>query len=321
MRIRFDNILLGTLWILAMTLGASFWFNTIYGFDIFSASHWQYLSYMQAGRTPVRVGFYISMVIITFTTIFGMYLVVRPRTRKIKLPIIKTSKKSENKPIGNIAMNNNIQPNSLINAPENQNPDASTLDILPSESHAPVPPQNKNFPNANARPPRLVLPTINGNWGSTPPSPTLPSQTATQNSVPNDWPQLRDIFRNAGYTIKPTPKINGIQIALLAIGSNENLWIGGVKIKTTDMRSAIDKLNQIFTDTLEDTYINVNGFVIDAPDAATSEFQDILMFNSISDLRQYINSIPNPPLPPDDDGMFDAYSQYIDAVINHIGKL
>lgn len=97
--------------------------------------------------------------------------------------------------------------------------------------------------------------------------------------------------------------------------------MGGVGIKTTDMRAAIDKLAQIFTDTLDETYININGFVIAAPDAATSEFQDILMFNTINELRDYITRMPNPPLPDDDDGIFDAYSEYIDAVINHIGKI
>ena len=65
--------------------------------------------------------------------------------------------------------------------------------------------------------------------------------------------------------------------------------------------------------------ILINGFVISAPDAATSEFQDILMFNTIAQLREYMSQHPNPPLPNDDNGLFDAYSQYIDAVINHIG--
>ena len=321
MRIRFDNILLGILWMLAMTLGASFWFNTVYGFDIFSASHWQYLSYMQAGRTPVRIGFYISMVIIIFATIFGMYLVMRPRTRKIKLPIIKTSKTPDQQHINTVITNNNIQSKSTIKTSEFQNPDSSTLDVLPSETQIPNNTQNKNAPNADARPPRLVLPMPNRNYISTPPQQTQPSQNITQNSVQNDRSELREIFESAGYVVKSAPQINGIQIALLAIGTNETLWIGGVGIKTTDMRTAIDRLQQIFSDTLDETYINVNGFVVNAPDAATSEFQDILMFNSISDLRQYMRGVPNPPLSPDDDGMFDAYSQYIDAVINHIGLL
>ena len=44
------------------------------------------------------------------------------------------------------------------------------------------------------------------------------------------------------------------------------------------------------------------------------------MFANTNELREYMRQNPNPPLDPDDDGMFDAYSQYIDAVINHIGK-
>ena len=83
----------------------------------------------------------------------------------------------------------------------------------------------------------------------------------------------------------------------------------------------IEKLEQIFADTLEDIYINVNGFVINAIDASTSEFQDILMFNSISELEDYINGVPNAPIPDDEKEDFEAYSQYIDTVINYIGKM
>ncbi len=116
-------------------------------------------------------------------------------------------------------------------------------------------------------------------------------------------------------------KIDSVPISLFAIGTNENLWLGGVGIKTTDLRDAMNKLAQIFSDTLDDIYININGFVIAAPDAATSEFQDILMFDSISALRTYMQDVPNPPIPADDAGNFDAYSEYIDTVIDYIDKV
>ena len=315
MRIRYDNILLGILWLLAMTLGASFWFNTAYSFDIFSSSHWQYLSYMQASRMPVRVGFYISMVIIIFATIFGLYLIARPKLRKIRLPIMKTGRTTTQPGVNS---DTKIQQS----APDTTRSDASTLDILPAENQPPQTSVRPQSPYASTRPPRLVLPTTNS--GALYPAPrqagpNIQPQT-TPTPQPQDWPELREIFASAGYVVKPAPRINGIQIALLAIGANETLWIGGVGIKTTDMRTAIDRLQQIFSDTLDETYIDVTGFVIAAPDAATSEFTDILMFNSMSELREYMRDKSNPVL-TDDDGMFDAYSDYIDAVISHIGKI
>ena len=307
MRIRFDNILLCVLWLLAMTLGASFWFNTAYGFDIFSASHWQYLSYMQASRTPVRPGFYISMVIVAFLTVFGLYLIARPRLRKIRLPIIKM--RATNPPTATPSANTNAARDaSTLDMPPAGNINATTQsDTTPAVS----------APDVSARPPRLVIPTTTKRPQQMPPQ---SHEAAPAPRGTNDWPELRQIFESAGYVTKPVQKINGIPIALLAIGTNETLWIGGVDVRTTDLRQAINRLQQVFNDTLDETYITVNGFVINAPDADTSEFQDILMFNSISDVQQYMQQMPNPPI-PDDDDTFDAYSQYIDAVINHIGKI
>lgn len=87
------------------------------------------------------------------------------------------------------------------------------------------------------------------------------------------------------------------------------------------IRNAIDKLNQIFSDTLEDVYIAVNGFAINAPDAATTEFEDILMFPSTDALNEYMQEHQNPQPAPDEKENFDAYSEYIDTVIGYIGKL
>lgn len=310
MRIRFDNILLSILWLLAVTLGACFWFNIAFGFDIFSSTHWGYVASMQASQTPIKPGFYVSMAVVIFVTIFGMYVIVRPRRRRIRLPVVKSkSKKQTSTP-------------TVIQ----QNPDASTIDILPAGMQpatmkpAPV----NNAPSVAMRPPRLNIPTPTR--PVMPPSPnptqTAPQPSPTPQSAPSsDWPELREIFKDAGYTIKSTPRVNGVQIALAAIGTNEVLWIGCVGVATTAVRAIIDKFNQIFTDTLDETEIDIHGFAIAAPDAATSEFTDILMFDTPAALREYINENPNPPLPDDDDGMFDAFSEYIDAVINHIGKI
>lgn len=309
MRIRFDNILLCILWLLAVTLGACFWFNTVFGFDIFSASHWGYVASMQAARTPIKTGFYISVATTIFITIFGLYLILRPRMRKIRLPIMHVS---------NI-INKETTDNPSITP---QNPDASTLDILPAELPPAQTSSPTTIPGANARPPRLILPTLNGNYTSSQPTQRISSSPPPQsNNIDADAAALREIFIAAGYTVKPNPRIGTLQTTLIAIGANETMWIGCVGLKTTDVRTIIEKFQQIFSDTLDETSIEINGFVINAPDAPTSEFTDIMMFNSIDQVREYIRQNPNPPLAADDDGMFDAYSQYIDAVITHIGKI
>ena len=311
MNIKLDKILLCILWLLAVTLGTSFVFNTIFGFNIFSAAHWQYLSYLQASKEPVSNVFYILLVILIFITIFGLYVLFVPRLRTIKFPkIFKRNKQ-----------------NQQTNVPNNQT-DSSTLDILPAEEQGVQVTRPQNINVTTMRPPRLHLsiPTSTNTLKESSSTPYPQRQqntaqtpaTATKNA---DYSEINDIFTQFGYTVKQAPRINGIQTALLAIGNEETLWLGTVGIKTTELRSMIDKISQIFSDTLDDIYINVNGFIINAVDASTSESEDILMFNSISDLQEYLQTVPNPPLNEDEKENFEAYSEYIDTVLKYIGNL
>ena len=87
------------------------------------------------------------------------------------------------------------------------------------------------------------------------------------------------------------------------------------------MQAAIDTINQIFSDTLDDIIINVNGFVISAPDASAPGAPSILTFDTPDALRQYMNEHKNQPLGEDDNGNFDAFSAYISTVIEYIGKI
>ncbi len=305
MRTRLDNILLGVLWLLAATLGASFWFNTKFGFNIFSAPHWQYLGYMQASHTPVIPMFYISMGIIVFITISGLYLLIQPSFRKIVFPIRKLS------------------------VPNTPAPSEPTQPIITSKTAEVPTPQPSNQQNTTAqpdapsprptpmRPPHLTLRPEN-TYVAAPTPQRLATQTNTTDTTNNE---LRQIFEHAGYMVKTNPYISGFRPNLLAIGTNEVLWIGAVGATTVQVRNAIDKLNQIFSDTLEDVYIAINGFAINAPDATTTEFEDILMFPSTDALNQYMQEHQNPKPTPDEEENFNAYSEYIDTVIGYIGKL
>lgn len=303
MKRRIDNMLLGLLWLLAMTLGACFWFNTMFGFNILSSAHWQYLAYIQAIQTPVKPLFYISFVVIVFIMVVGLYLIMRPRLRKIRLPIMRVSKNHDNAP-----QQQNTTP---------QHQQISSPAIAPSAAPtAPV----QNGPSADMRPARLNTISFA----------TQPTQMSTPNGAQPDTPvavaatnaDIQQVFINAGYTIKTPTRIGGIKTPLLAIGTNEALWLGANGARISDMRAAIDKMTSVFVDTLEDITINVTGFVLDARDDATSEHNDILVFHSIDELRQYVATRQNtPPTTTDDTENFNAYSEYIDTVINYIGKI
>lgn len=299
MRDKLDNFLLATLWIFASTLGVCFWFNIRFGFNIFSSAHWHHLAYMQASQNPVSPAFYISMVISVIVVICGLYMMIRPRFRKFKIPVRKTHKPSPN-----------IQSQHI--APQPAPIQTPTVAQTPAPTSEPAPAPVSTAPTLT-RPPRLNI-AVTPQLHSAP----LPQQTI---QTPSMASELREIFHGAGYTVKNNPRIGTTQTELFAIGTNEVLWIGAVGIPTTDLQRAIDTVNQIFSDTLDDIIINVNGFIISAPDANAPGAPDILTFDKIDTLRQYMSEHKNPPLDEDDNGNFDAFSAYISTVIDYLGKI
>ena len=309
MKKNFENILLGFLWLLAATLGTTFWFNTRFGFNLFSGAHWDYLATQQATRASVSFWFYASFVIATFITLFVLYLLVRPRKRNIKIS-------APQKP--------------ALTAPQTAtNNDASQINIISGTNQTTPPaPTTPSVGPILARPPRLNIAPANT---FAPAATAQPAQSATQSTAPmmpaptpqqqtkQDWPEIREIFSMAGYVIKPEPRINGKKMALLAIGTDEVLYMGAVGISTSQMQSCVNKLVQLFHDTLEDIEINVNAFVLNPTDTASDS--DILTFDTIDSLRDYMNTHRNAPLAADDAENFAAYSEYITTVIEYIGKL
>lgn len=334
MKNKIDNILMGILWLVAAILGTCFWFNTQFGFNIFSGAHWRHLAYMQAVQQPIKPAFYISLVFAVIITIAGLYVLLRPR--KVNTPTHKSNTPSSNsmthapqptptpsaaKPAPLPAASNNATPPQADAAPTPQDVTAPTsyepqmsrpmrLNISPAARNMPPPPQA----------PTLDLPTTNTAAPQTSPAPYA-SPAPTTPGKTQEWPELREIFESTGYTVKPNIFINGVQTALIAIGADENLWIGAVGVTTTSLKSVVEKFERIFEETLEEIIINISGFVISAPDAASPGAPEILTFDTPGALREYMNNNRNPELDSDEQENFDAYSNYISTVLEYLGKL
>ena len=296
MRDKLDNILLSTLWLVVATLGTCFWFNIRFGFNMFSGAHWRHLAYMQATQAPVQTTFYLSLVLAVLIAIGVLYILNKPRPN-----ISKTESKDLTKQP--TQQTQNIIPQPAM-APE-------TNTEQPQPTTAPTSP---TIPETMlSRPARLNLPT-NTAW-------KLPSeQTKSAPTTQQYWPELREIFESADYTTKETPRIGNIKTALLAIGSNETLWIGAVGISTEAMNTAVTTIHDIFLDTLEDIEINIHAFVISATDASAPKAPEILTFDTPGTLRQYMNEHKNPPLDEDEHENFEAFSAYISTVVDYLGK-
>ena len=323
---KINNILLSFLWTIAITLGACFWFNTIFGFNILSGAHWQHLAYMQASQNPVKPAFYISIVCFVLIFLYGLYILIRPGIRTNKTPHKRNNKQTPSTQQTPTAPTP-PHPEQTPTQPPVQSVETGQTNLLPySNAPASAPESETHL----TRPPRLNLPLRPAppsappasNIGSAPTNIDTPSVTAPAPvAQPDDWMHLGEIFESAGFTVKKAPNINGLQTSLFAIGTNETVWVGAIGIKTNILDAALNVLRQVFADTLEDIEITVNGFVISGPDAANPEVPQILTFDTPNALRDYMNEHRNPPLPSDDNGNFDAFSSYISTVIEYIEKL
>jgi len=292
MKNKINNILVGLLWLLAVTLGASFWFNIKYGFNLFVGQHWQYLAYMQASGQPVKTSFYISIILFIAIMAFGLYILIQPRMRKIVLPVFDNKQSHEKQPVQQETVIVNKEP--AQDVPQSS---ATTKPVL-------------------VRPPRLNVSPIT--HVSTQKKPTV-IQPITNSLSDHDYTDIHNIFKDAGYVVKGSPKIKNVQTSVIAIGTDEVLWIGATGVTTSDMKKTIDTLNNVFLDTLEDIEIHINAFIIGSPD---NDESNILKFANIDELRKYINEHKNtPPADEDDMGNFDAYSAYIGTVIDYIRKI
>jgi hypothetical protein len=297
MRNKLENLLLGTLWVLVSVLGLCFWFNIKYGFNLLSSAHWHHLSYMQATRTPIVASFYISLIIGVFFIVFGLYILIRPKFRKIKLPVQTPEQQTpEKKEIKQETDEFGLsRPRRLSNIDHNNTEQKQQQNKTPGTPlTAPVASAQHPSPQTQLTPPTTV--------------------TETNNS------ELKEIFESTGYTVKKSPRIHGYQTALMAIGSNETVWLGAIGIETSTMQSIVDTLNQVFLDTLDDINITIHGFVIDAHDTSAPA-PNILTFATNDELRQYMQEHSNPPTDPDMIENFNAFSEYISTVIDYIGRL
>ncbi|MDR1360951.1 MAG: hypothetical protein LBJ18_01415 [Rickettsiales bacterium] len=282
-----EHFLLAVLWGLAVLLGACFWFTVRFGFNLLSAAHWEYLGNLQATKTPVNQWFYISLIIAVVVAIAGLYLLIRPKFRKI---IIKNEgQRTKDEGVA-------TPPSALVLSPSS---------FAPAQQEQP----------AQQRPPRLNLPRNNEYKPAAAPQPAPAPAPSPAPILTEENEDLREIFVLAGYTVKKPPRIGDFRPGLWAIGSDEVLYIGGIGAQPTAIAEASEKVRTLFNETLSaDIQIEIRTFAI-------GDFQaeeNVKVFESLDDLREAIPQ--NRELGADESEDFDAYSEYIDTVAEYFNK-
>lgn len=286
LREHINYILLSILWVLAIILGGMFWLNITFKFDILSKRHWLYLSELQASGQHINNWFYITIIIIGFIMLGGLYMILRPHKFKF--------------------LNHNSQPiqKQIIRVPEQTN-------IQKINSNIPV------ITKTN-RPPRPIIHQSmikNFNYGM--------AQNASNMARAQDSQQkiniVSNILKSAGYEFKGIHRINNIQQCIVAIGYNETLWIGAIGATPQDMSIVIEKLNDVFDDTLDDIDIDINSFIISTSDTIEDN-NGINIFKTTDEFSEFMNSHKNEIPESNETDDMEAYSSYITTVLGYIGN-
>ena len=285
---RINSTLLCTLWILSIVLVLDFWLNTAYNFNMFSNAHWQHIASLQAQNKPIKTGFYIAIALAISGGIFGLYMLLRPKTKK-STPDTETHTDS-------------------IPVPDTPEPQP-VVQTIPSVAQPAI-----------QRPPHLHI------QASRPLTPPKPVQTATPISQTNKpvkpqyTDELKKIFEDNKYRVLNPKTIANVQLSLIALGTNETLWLGACDISHEQMADVMLAFQSIFKETLEDIDIDINSFIINPSD---DEFVDsIIDCKSIDELSNVINKNPNKPESESDKeaGNMDAFAGYIETVITYLGN-
>ena len=290
MRNKFEHFLLLLLLTTSILLGLSFWLYTIFGFNLFYHEHWSELARLQASHQPIDIKFYISIIVAILIFVICTYLIYTPDYKKIK----------KQKAVTHIQ----TKPQEPAQQPVVSTPEPEKFD----DSPIPIP------RTPASRPPRLRLPS---NMAE------IVAKRQSENQIPkntNENQQFEKIFSDNGYVIKPNPRISGFTPNLFEIGTDEIVWIGAADTTIDKMENAVNKLQSVFQETLEDIKINIKAFILDKENQIQSN-DSLLVFKSIDELKDFIDKNPSGAITNENRDNFDAYSEYIDTIITYIKNI
>lgn len=303
---KFSNLLLGLLWLMTITLATTFWMNIKYGFNIFSAAHWAYLSELQAYRTEIKLDFYISLIAAIIIGLTGLYLLARPRVQTFfiepsQMPPPPVSYK-ENQPILN-------QPQYVDTEPVPKEEPVTQQQQPHTAMKRPMSPTGISRPNIVQKSPRtasVMTPKI-----PTPHTPAAPTHIA----------EIQSILEKGGYIIKPCERIEKLIKPVVALTYNQTVLVCSENVSTAEIQDALQTLITIFDDTLGDTAddMTVHGYIVNASDESTNP-DLISVFDTLDEFQEFIDTHPNTKTEDFDQELFDAISTYIGTVTNYIGK-
>ncbi len=132
--------------------------------------------------------------------------------------------------------------------------------------------------------------------------------------------KMYDLFTNAGYYISDLIRIDGKYPAIVALGTNEKLYIATLFDDYESLKNVLKRFELCFADTLEGLRITTKVLCVTKRDLDRDN-EDIIRFENIDLLQKYLKSHENVrPLNQQEQENFDAYAEYISVALEYLFK-
>ena len=136
-------------------------------------------------------------------------------------------------------------------------------------------------------------------------------------NVYNKISDIYDIFTSNDYEICDLIRIDGKYPAVVALGTNEKLFIGTVNTDDDTLNRTLKRMELCFKDTLDGINIDARILCIGGSDSYQSE--KIIHFANTTAMKKYMSARANvKPKNNEDIETFAAYSKYISTVMDYL---
>ena len=328
---RKERFLLAVLWALALMLPALWFFNTVFGFNLLAASHWQYLAELQLSG-GVNINFYIAIAGFIVTWIVGLYILIVPWHRRIKVRGLRDEIG------GGHANTSNLKPqtSNLAHSPQT----VAKMDRPPKLNI------NSSFV---VKPP---VPAYNHSASFTPPpmsAAAAPAMHSNHIVLSEIREKIKGVLADVGFMNKAAPKVGEERLDFWAIGSDEGLVVGLLSDEFGDitaseggdsmwhangrsfkspawrMTSIVQKIEALLLETVSpELKINILPFVFSPGVIGNKDtvlpIWDALgvkVFDNHGALAEFMNNHRPRVLDASEDEDYQAFSGFVDTVASY----
>jgi len=308
-----DRFFISILWIIAVALMASWFFDVMWSFNIFARAHWRYLSELQVSGAVDRM-FYISLAAFAAFGVVVLGILTSPWGGGDDSAALGfEQKKSPSAP-------NMAGPGALIR-PAGLDRDSAFIPPVARQS--------------------FETPAISGAAAANP-SPASAGKISAINGL----------LESAGFFARSAPKVGGVRLDFWAIAPGEVLiaglfvdepgditaFEGGASSWRANGRAfespvwkltgAVQKLTALFGELIdEDLKIEVLPFVFANGKIANRESVQsiwdalkIEVFDDMDALERFVDRHRAPPVAEEDKGEFEAFDTFINTVAEHFNN-